>query len=127
MNTSRIPLIAHFSWGHIEVVVGEQTHRFKDCKLWPEGAAAWDWNESGTHHSPGIQPADVMSILTPGVEVVILSRGVLSRLGVCPETEALLQARHLEYHMLPTPQAVALYNDLARQGKKTAGLFHSTC
>jgi len=117
----------HLSWGQMEVALAGQVYRFKDCKLWPQGAAPWDWNESGTRHSPGIQPADVISILTPEVEVVILGRGVFSRLGICPETEALLQTRRLEYHILPTRQAVSLYNDLVRRGKRVAGLFHSTC
>ncbi len=127
MNEPHAPRIVHLSWGQMEVALGEQVQRFKDCKLWPQGTAPWDWHESGTRHSPGIQPADVLSILTPEVEAVILGRGMLSRLGVCPETEALLQARNLEYHLLPTREAVSLYNDLVRQGKKVAGLFHSTC
>jgi hypothetical protein len=28
---------------------------FKDAKLFPGGARAWDWRETGTGHVPGIQ------------------------------------------------------------------------
>ena len=29
------------------------------AKLYPGGARAWDWRETGTRHRPGIQPADI--------------------------------------------------------------------
>lgn len=120
-------LITHLAWGQMEVTAGGQIFHFKDCKVWPGGAVAWDWNDTGTQHEPGIRPADIQDILEKGVEVVILARGVFSRLGVCPETEELLRARGIEYHIMETKQAVALYNDLARQGRKVGGVFHSTC
>lgn len=120
-------LITHLAWGQMEVTAGGQIFHFKDCKVWPGGVVAWDWNDTGTQHEPGIRPADIQDILEKGVEVVILARGVFSRLGVCPETEELLRARGIEYHIMETKQAVALYNDLARQGRKVGGVFHSTC
>jgi len=111
----------------MEVTAGDRVFRFKDCKVWPGGAAAWDWNDTGTQHEPGIQPADIEEILGKGVDVMILARGVFSRLGVCPETEELLRERGIEYHMLDTKEAVALYNDLVHQGRRVGGVFHSTC
>ena len=127
MDEQAISLITSLSWGRMEVTTGAEVRHFKDCKVWPGGAAAWNWNETGTQHEPGIQPADVEAVLAKGVDVVILSRGVYSRLGICPETESLLHARGIEVHTLQTREAVELYNDLARQGCKVAGLFHSTC
>ena len=58
---------------------------------------------------------------------MVLGRGVNKRLEVQPETEALLQERRLEYFIEDTKQAVEHYNDLARQGRKAGGLFHTTC
>ena len=119
--------ITQLAWGSLAVVVGGQTHRFKDCKVWPDGAREWNWKETGTQHSPGIQPADLEEILEHDPEAVVLGRGVLGRLEICAETEALLRERGVACHTARTPEAVALFNDLAEEGKRVAGLFHSTC
>ena len=44
------------------LVVDDRTS-FRDAKLFPGGSRKWDWNETGTHHTPGIQPADVKELL----------------------------------------------------------------
>jgi len=125
MTTSS--LITHISWGHMEVTTDGETFKFKDCKVWPGGAKGWDWNLTGTHHQPGIQPADIEEILEQGVEVMVLSRGTQLMLHTCPETEQLLRSRGIEYHIEETKQAAHLFNHLMRQGKKVGGIFHSTC
>lgn len=56
----------------------------KDFKLYPGGGRGWDWNETGTRHSPGIQPADVEELLAHGATVVVLSLGMNRRLQVDP-------------------------------------------
>ena len=117
------PRIARLSWGRLEVE-GEGT--FKDAKLFPGGARAWDWRETGTRHVPGIQPADVAELLAQGATAVVLSKGILERLQVCPETLALLEERGVSVHVLPSEQAVLRYNEL-RESERVAGLFHSTC
>ena len=120
-------MITDFSWGRMEVTIGRQKHLFKDCKIWPGGACAWDWNETGTEHDPGIQPGDLTGILEQNPEVILLGCGVFGRLGVCAETEATLREQGVSYHIENTKQAVQLFNELAGQGKRVAGLFHSTC
>jgi hypothetical protein len=127
MDEQDATLITNLAWGQMEVTAGGQVSHFKDCKVWTGGATAWNWNETGTQHEPGIQPADLEEVLEKGVEIVILARGVFSRLGVCPETEKLLRDRGVEYHMLDTKEAITLYNELARQGRRVGGVFHSTC
>jgi hypothetical protein len=117
------PRISRLSWGNIEV---EGQGAFKDAKLYPGGAREWDWRETGTRHSPGIQPADVEELLEHGAEVVVLSNGVLERLQVCPETLDLLRRKGIPVHVLPTKEAARLYNELAAE-QKVGGLFHSTC
>jgi hypothetical protein len=69
---SRSPRITHLSWGRLEI--DGYAKPFKDAKLFPGGARAWDWNETGTRHVPGIQPADVEELLTHGARVVVLSK-----------------------------------------------------
>ena len=119
----RSPRITQLSWGRIEV---EDEATFKDAKLFPGGAREWDWRETGTHHVPGIQPGDVEELLARGATAVVLSKGILERLQVCPETLALLEERGIPVHVLQTEAAVRRYNAL-RDSEKVAGLFHSTC
>ena len=120
-------LITNLSWGQMEVTIGGQIHHFKDCKIWPGGARAWDWGETGTEHTPGIQPADIEELLAHDVNIVVLARGVFGRLGVCAETEALLRERGISCHIEKTQRAVELFNELVIQGKRVCGVFHSTC
>lgn len=120
-------LITNLAWGELEVTIGEQTFHFKDCKIWPGDAREWNWNETGTHHNPGIQPSDIEEILEHGVEVVVLTRGQLGRLGVSTETKDFLRKRGVSYHIEKTKKAVTLFNELIRHGKRVGGVFHSTC
>ena len=120
---SRSPRIESLSWRRIEVA-GHGS--FKDAKLFPGGARAWDWRETGTQHSPGIQPADVDELLERGARVVVLSRGMAQRLEVDARTLQALEARGVSAHVLPTEDAVTLYNRLA-EDQPVGGLFHSTC
>ena len=122
VGNGRSRRITHLSWGRIEVEGGRA---FKDAKLWPGGARAWDWKETGTRHRPGIQPADVADLLEHGAEVVVLSQGILEALQVCPETLTLLKNKRIPAHVLQTEEAVRLYNELA-ETQRAAGLFHST-
>lgn len=119
----RSPRITHLSWGRMQVEgVGEG----RDFKLYPGGGREWDWTETGTHHVPGIQPADVEELLDNGSQVVVLTRGMQLVLQTCPETLQLLQERGVAVHVEETRAAVELYNRLA-ETEAVGGLFHSTC
>jgi hypothetical protein len=128
-TTDTPPRITHVSWGRLEIENGSETgaQSFKDAKLYPGGARAWDWNETGTSHSPGIQPADVDELLEHGASVVVLSRGMNKRLQVKPETLDMLDEAGVETHVLQTEQAVERYNELQAAEEPVGGLFHSTC
>ena len=119
------PRITHISWGCLEVEGRAQP--FKDAKLYPGGARAWDWNETGTSHTPGIQPADVEELLEHGAEVIILSRGMNERLQVQADTLRMLEDRGVEAHVLQTEAAAERYNELQAADRPVGGLFHSTC
>lgn len=122
-NAQNSPKISNFSWGRIEV---EGNYKYKDAKLFPGGSRAWDWNETGTHHIPGIQPEDVMELLEHDASVVILSRGINKRLRVCQETEDLLNEKGISYYILQSEKAVEKYNEL-RTTEAAGALIHSTC
>lgn len=118
------PTIAEISWGTTRV---EDHGAFKDAKLWPGGARAWDWDETGTSHDPGIQPADVEELLDHGAETIVLSRGMNRRLQVMDRTLEDLGERSVEVHVLQTEEAVERYNALAEAGEPVGALIHSTC
>lgn len=125
MNASdRSPRITDLSWGRLRVE--GRPEPYKDAKLWPGGSRAWDWNETGTDHTPGVQPADVEELLDHGSEVIVLSKGMMERLQVKPETLEFLEERGVDVHVLQTEDAVDLYNELAGE-RPVGGLFHSTC
>jgi hypothetical protein len=117
------PRISHLSWGRMEV---EGHPPFKDAKVFPGGARAWDWDETGTRHTPGIQPVDVQELIEHGAKAVVLSKGIWERLQVCPETLEVLANNGIEVEVLQTEAAVARFNEL-RERVPVGGLFHSTC
>ncbi len=123
MSTRGSLRILDLSWGCMEV---EGLGAGKDWKLWPGGGREWDWTETGTHHVPGIQPADVLELLEQGAQVIVLSRGMQLVLRTCPETLDLLHERGIRVHVEETNAAAKLYNELALR-EKVGGLFHSTC
>jgi len=118
------PPITHLVWGEIEADGLARTH---DLKLWPGGGRAWDWRETGTHHVPGIQVADVEELLEHGARTIVLTRGMDLVLQTCPETLEHLEARGIRTHVAETKEAARIYNDLAARGEPVGGLFHSTC
>jgi hypothetical protein len=120
-------LITDLSWGSMEVSIAGEKQIFKDCKIWPGGARTWDWGETGTNHSPGIQLADIEEILDYDIDVLVMTRGTLGRLNVCAETEEVLRKQGVPYHIEKTKKAVQLFNELTKQGKRVGGVFHSTC
>ena len=121
---SESPRIQRIEWGVIEA---EGLGRAGDLKLWPGGGREWDWSETGTHHSPGIQVADVLELLEHGARVVVLSRGMELRLRTMPSTLQHLRLARVTAHVEETKRAVQLYNTLGDKGELVAGLFHSTC
>jgi hypothetical protein len=121
--SDRSPKILALSWGHMEV---EGLGAGKDFKLYPGGGRQWDWSETGTRHSPGIQLSDVDELLDHGATTVVLSRGVDRRLEVDLSVVRALEDRGITVHIAQTQEAVARYNRLAVEGP-VGGLFHSTC
>jgi hypothetical protein len=121
---SASPKVSRIAWGEMDI---EGLGSGKDWKLWPGGGRQWDWNETGTHHEPGIQPADVEELLEHGSEVVVLSRGQELRLQTSTDTLDFLSGRGVTVHIEETKSAVKHYNELIEQGEAVGGLFHSTC
>jgi hypothetical protein len=120
------PAILDCEWGSVRVATADGSTEYKDAKLWPGGSRGWDWNETGTHHSPGIQPADVEELVEHGAEIVVLSQGQNLRLQVQERTVDWLEDRGVDVEILETLEAVDRYNELT-DSKKVGALIHSTC
>ncbi len=118
------PRINELSWGRMAI---DGVGTGKDFKLWPGGGREWDWTETGTHHVPGIQVADVDELLANGSQAIVLTRGMLLRLQTCSETISFLETKGIAVYVAETKKAVQIYNDLASRGEAVGGLFHSTC
>lgn len=119
------PEIASLSWGHMKVKGCSSS--YKDCKVWPGGSRAWDWRETGTDHVPGVQPADLEEILRKGVEILVIGRGMSEVLQVPSSTLDYVKQKGVDVKVFQTEKAVKEYNNLAGQGAKVGGVFHSTC
>ena len=124
------PTIVDVTAYRISVKWGETTvagmRKFKDAKVFPDSVEEWDWDATGTRHSPGIQPADVEDLVDAGAEAIVLSRGMELRLSVMPETLEYLKSRGIEVYVAETKAAVDLYHQLSAS-KPTGALIHSTC
>lgn len=118
------PRVTAISWGRVDVE--GMAHPFRDAKLFPGGAREWDWNETGTRHRPGVQPADLEELLDRGATTVVLSRGMLRQLRVPHSTREWLEDQGIEVHVLESDEAVDRYNEL-REAVAVGALIHSTC
>jgi hypothetical protein len=118
------PLVHHLSWGKLVI---DTVGTGQDFKLFPGGGREWDWSETGTHHRPGVQVADITELLDHGSELIVLSRGMHSMLHTCPEVFEHLHAKKIGVFVAETAFAVEIYNSLASKGARVGGLFHSTC
>ncbi len=119
---AKSPSIVSESWGRIVV---EGHGEFKDVKLWPGGASAWNWNESRTSHD-ALDPADVDELIDHGAEVVILSEGRYGRLHVPQKVKKQIESRGVQVEVLRTDEALARYAEL-RETRPVGALIHSTC
>lgn len=118
------PKITKLNWGSIEVE--NCTTQFRDVKLFPGGASEWNWKETGTEHTPGIQETDLNELIEHNAEIIVLSRGYYGRLGVSKSTLSLLKELGITVHILKTKEAVKLYNELA-ETSRVGALIHTTC
>ncbi|XP_067910008.1 mth938 domain-containing protein-like [Heterodontus francisci] len=119
------PSIASLRWGEMKVE-GSDT-LYKDCKVWPGGNRAWDWRETGTRHTPGVQPADINEIIDKGIQTLVIGRGMDEALQVPEATLSFIRSKGVDAVVLQTEKAVQQYNKLVKEGVAVGGIFHSTC
>ena len=124
MPPSSSPRVSQISWGRVTT---PSQGSFKDAQLYPGGAREWDWRETGTRHSPGIQPDDLRAVLSHGAEVVVLGTGMHGRLQVPADTVEFLHNQGVKVFQAKTREAVRRYNELVDAEVPVGALIHSTC
>lgn len=114
------------SWRWGRIIVEAAREPLRDAVLFPGGAHAWDWRQSGTDHRVGVQLGAVVELIERGARTVVLSTGVLGALHVPEETVDFLKREGVIVHVERTPAAVKRYNALSATDAVGA-LIHSTC
>ncbi|XP_077983695.1 mth938 domain-containing protein-like [Glandiceps talaboti] len=118
-------MISSFSWGSTTLGDGSS---YKDFKIWPGGSRIWDWGETGTHHSPGVQIEDVQEIIEKDINVLVIGNGIQTRLEVPQETLDYVKRKDVEAIVMQSEKAVEKYNNLVQTAEnRVGGIFHSTC
>ena len=79
------------------------------------------WFRDKSHR---ISMKEVQSLISPGVEMVIIGIGWDSQARVDEEVRRI---QGCEVRILSTPEAFILFNKCVQEGKKAALLAHSTC
>lgn len=72
-------------------------------------------------------PEEVESALAGNPEILLAGCGQFGLLPIRDETRALLVARGIQIQAASTPNAIARYEELAKQGKRVAAVLHVTC
>ena len=76
----------------------------------------------GTSHIMSLAEADY--VYEEGAETIIIGSGQSGMLKLSEEAAAFLQGKQCKVELLPTPEAILLWNNAK---SSTIGLFHITC
>ena len=80
------------------------------------------WFREKTHQ---ITATEIDRLISKDVEIVIIGNGWHS---IAQLDDGVIESHPgIEFHVLPTPDAIALYNSLVAQGRVVVLLAHSTC
>jgi hypothetical protein len=116
-----------FEWGRFKIL-GE-IHSMdgegvgKDIFLFNKQVKAWKARKG--HR---LSPEMVTKYITDEIDVLVIGNGVNGALKVPKKTRSSIKAAGVKRLIVErTPQACAIYNQLARRGDQVALLAHGTC
>src|SRR5207244_2590218 len=78
----------------------------------------------GTSHTISLQEATYVCEQAAGAERLIVGSGQYGNVALSPEAAAFLKARKCRVALLPTPEAIEVWN---KTKGRALGLFHVTC
>lgn len=88
----------------------------------PQVIPHW-WRKEG--HKVYVE--DILDILNAQPSVLVIGRGSPGLMKPSNEVRRVCQVKGIELIDEPTEEAVRIFNDLVKAGKKVAGAFHLTC
>ena len=113
-----VPRIKKVAFGDIEI--NDEVFNKEDFFLF------WDGIEVAEKtHEPSLRDFEEMMLREP--DVVIIGTGFNSLVKVSKEIREKAKKDNIEMHTLPTPDALKLFKELTKKGKKVAARIHTTC
>ena len=114
--------VTHYDFGIIRV--GDRVYR-NDIIVTPTRIVERWWREEG--HRFTLEDFRKYGVLDEEVEVVVLGTGYYGLVTVDPEVVEWFRKRGVEVIVKPSREAVEIYNELVRAGKKVMLAIHLTC
>lgn len=116
--------INSFNFGFI-VVDGKQY--IYDVVILPDGTVKQRESTKTRLGSHKIAWSDVADIANEQPEVVVIGTGTSALAKLSEDAGVNLRQANINLVVLPSPQAVEKFNQLAGEGKRVATLIHITC
>lgn len=111
--------IEHYSFGQIVI---DKLRYSEDVLIFSDKVE--DFYRAGGSHILTVKDLDL--VLESKPSLLIIGTGAYGVMKVLPEVEERLKQEEIEYKILPTAQAVQLYNQQEDKSKTVAAL-HLTC
>lgn len=128
------PIITSMRWGEIKVNYKNKEYKFKDCILTPNSVKNWNWKLDKTNHDDGIKVQGIKKsgLINKNIDYILLTNGCLEAIKKNNQTKHFLNKAKTDkkiknFRYMETRKGVKYYNKAVNDGKKIAGLFHSTC
>ncbi len=111
-------MVEDYSFGRI-VVHGKEYSA--DIIIYPDGAIQDSWWREDGHY---LIDSDIAKLLAANPEIIIIGTGAYGVMKV--DLSLFEKYPKIEFHALPTAEAVKLFNRLSG-GNKVGACFHLTC
>ena len=105
-----------------EIVI-DGTSYSSDCLIVSDSVEANWWRKQG--HM--LAPEDLLPVTAAKPSVLVVGCGASGMMKVSEETRQALQQQNIELIALDTGEAVARFNELARERQDVAAALHLTC
>ena len=116
--------IDSFNFGFIVV---DRKQYVADVLLLPDGTVKEREPGRGRLGSHSITRSEIENLGKAQPEVILVGTGVSGLAKLSEDAQAYLQQAKLNLVVMPSPQAVARFNQLTDEGKRVAALIHITC
>lgn len=113
-------MIEEYHFGFIKISEKEFSH---DVQVFWDGEIKKWWRKEG--HKVFVE--DLKEALEKNPQAIVVGTGAFGVCKVDKSCEIFLKQREIEFFFQKTSEAVKIFNQLLKEGKKVVGLFHLTC